>query len=162
MVCHHTCFKNKKSIPKILPFLAMLSLLVTFMHILLEWSSYLIRKWVVLFIVRPVCKVESEFVIFGSIPAKSRIRVFYIWSCQHDLVVINLDHQATVEFPFPEKSQILQSWSKYIRGSEYHTCPVFKWSKVVWPSNGLIFKCYLNTGLPFEYGVSEYWTSECL
>ena len=34
-------------------------------------------------------------------------------------------------------------------GSEYRTCLVFEWSKVVRSPNGPLFKCHLNTGLNF-------------
>ena len=30
-------------------------------------------------------------------------------------------------------------------GSDYRSSPVFKWSKVVWSPNGLVFQCHLNT-----------------
>ena len=36
-------------------------------------------------------------------------------------------------------------------GSEYRTCPVFEWSKVVRSLNGTVFKWYLNTGLKVRY-----------
>ena len=39
--------------------------------------------------------------------------------------------------------------------SEYRTCLVFEWSKVVWSPNSLVFKCHLSTSLPFEYQTSE-------
>ena len=76
----------------------------------------------------------------------------------------------------------LKTWIQW--GSEYQTSLVFKWSKVVRPPNGLLFKCHLNTWLNlvwysdhhflipdwylngglntelFEYWTSEYRTSE--
>ena len=58
-------------------------------------------------------------------------------------------HFTTVKDSFlglARKSRLYKLYEKQW-GSEYWTCPLFKWLKVVPSPNGLVFECHLNNGL---------------